>query len=899
MCLYTIRIFLYSDGLMRRINFRDVGSSLFHRKLRVVAVLVIGVFITTLVPLHTAKAGTILAIAYNTSGAVVASAIPASTVIATFTPATKLITGSTVTLTFPAGTTLTTLQMAVTDFQVVQASNGGATCVGGIYADVTAAVGDNTAKTLVLTLAAASLSNSCTNPADNGLGIVTIKTSALSGGNEIAQAQTATTSGTFTVATSEGLDTGSISNVVLVHGTATHLNILTAPSSIVSGVSMTQPVVQYLDAYNNIDTARADTLTVSVNNGTLTGSDAGGVVAVNGVVTYTNLVSHATADGQAITFTFTDDVGGVNLSGSPASTLGIIANVVATKLAFSVQPTEIGIPNGDVTSGVVWGIQPVIEARNADNIKDTDYVSVVTLSKSSGAGAITAGVGLSMSAAAGVASFTGKQIKYSALAADQETFVVQASDGVLTSGLSISLIADVIATKLAWTTQFVSCTSGAACSTQGVVKAEDAQNLVDTNYITAVTVGKVGAGTLVGTANQGAMIAGAKTTSGIGYTAAVPGETFTFTADSGVLTQGVSATMTSASVPTATPASGSYAGDQNVVFTAAGSTSIHYTTDGTSPTCATGITYSSPIKITIGLTGNFQVIACYGGGGQSTVGSYTISAVGPAGWGAGANDAVQGPISVVINAGAATTTLRNVSLVLTAGANAASMAVSRTADFANVAQEPVAKTKSWDLCAANANCPTGEYAVYVKFYTQLGTASAIYNAKITLALPGSEIIIPPVSNVPPAAPASFAGKLVKSSESSAVYYVTIDGKRHAFPNQAIYSTWYPDFSTVQTISVTDLATLSLGANVQYRPGVRMVKFESLAKTYAVGKGGNLRWITSEATAAALYGANWNTKIDDISDSLYMNYHFGADIVNAIDYSPSDEMTQTDTIEKNF
>lgn len=145
----------------------------------------------------------------------------------------------------------------------------------------------------------------------------------------------------------------------------------------------------------------------------------------------------------------------------------------------------------------------------------------------------------------------------------------------------------------------------------------------------------------------------------------------------------------------------------------------------------------------------------------------------------------------------------------------------------------------------------------------------------------------------------FAGKLVKSSDSNAVYYVTNNGKRHAFPNQAIYNTWYADFSMVQTVSVTDLALLSLGANVEYRPGVRLVKFQTLPKTYAIGKNGELRWITSEAVATGLYGASWNTKIDDLSDSFLTDYHFGTDIINALDFSVADVMAQTDTIEKNF
>ena len=51
----------------------------------------------------------------------------------------------------------------------------------------------------------------------------------------------------------------------------------------------------------------------------------------------------------------------------------------------------------------------------------------------------------------------------------------------------------------------------------------------------------------------------------------------------------------------------------------------------------------------------------------------------------------------------------------------------------------------------------------------------------------------------------------------------------------------------------------------YRPGVRLVKFLTLNRVYAVEKGGVLRWITSETLVRALYGLNWNRNVDDIED----------------------------------
>lgn len=127
---------------------------------------------------------------------------------------------------------------------------------------------------------------------------------------------------------------------------------------------------------------------------------------------------------------------------------------------------------------------------------------------------------------------------------------------------------------------------------------------------------------------------------------------------------------------------------------------------------------------------------------------------------------------------------------------------------------------------------------------------------------------------------------LSTQEDSAVYYIGTDGKRHAFPNSKVYFTWYADFSQVQLIGLSQLSSIPLGSNVTYKPGVRMVKFITDPKVYAVDKGGVLRWIASEEIATALYGNAWNTMIDDVSDAFYVNYTFGASIISTADFSVS-------------
>lgn len=130
----------------------------------------------------------------------------------------------------------------------------------------------------------------------------------------------------------------------------------------------------------------------------------------------------------------------------------------------------------------------------------------------------------------------------------------------------------------------------------------------------------------------------------------------------------------------------------------------------------------------------------------------------------------------------------------------------------------------------------------------------------------------------------------------AVYYLGEDGKRHAFPNENVYFTWYADFDDVIIVTDDYLASIMLGSNVTYHPGTTMVKFPSLSTVYAVGEEGELRAITSEEVATSIFGATWNEQIDDISEAFYGNYEFGDDIDATSDFDPDEVEASTDSIE---
>ena len=121
-----------------------------------------------------------------------------------------------------------------------------------------------------------------------------------------------------------------------------------------------------------------------------------------------------------------------------------------------------------------------------------------------------------------------------------------------------------------------------------------------------------------------------------------------------------------------------------------------------------------------------------------------------------------------------------------------------------------------------------------------------------------------------------SGDLIRGESFSAVYYLGEDGFRYVFPNDKTYFTWYENFDSVKWLSDTDMGTIQIGGNVTYRPGVKMVKINSDAKTYAVGTNGALHWVTTEEVAKGLYGSEWNTMIDDIPDGFFSNYQTDSD-----------------------
>ncbi|MBN1779013.1 MAG: hypothetical protein JW816_02230 [Candidatus Buchananbacteria bacterium] len=140
---------------------------------------------------------------------------------------------------------------------------------------------------------------------------------------------------------------------------------------------------------------------------------------------------------------------------------------------------------------------------------------------------------------------------------------------------------------------------------------------------------------------------------------------------------------------------------------------------------------------------------------------------------------------------------------------------------------------------------------------------------LSLILTINFLIIPPIF---------AADQLIKTDNSSTVYYLDSFGVRHAFPNLVTYQSWYgADFSLVKKVSPDYLAALSLGKNITLRPGKYLVKVPSADAIYAVEQGGVLRQITDPDLLVNFYGDNWQSRLVSLPEVFFGDYIIGPTI----------------------
>ena len=120
-----------------------------------------------------------------------------------------------------------------------------------------------------------------------------------------------------------------------------------------------------------------------------------------------------------------------------------------------------------------------------------------------------------------------------------------------------------------------------------------------------------------------------------------------------------------------------------------------------------------------------------------------------------------------------------------------------------------------------------------------------------------------------------------TSVDSAIYIIDADAKRHAFPNEQIFFSWFDSFDGVQEVSQEVLSSYSLGKNVTLRAGTKLMKLVTVPTVYAVELGGILRALASETVAQDLYGEDWADRVIDMPDVFFSNYTIGDPIDTSV------------------
>lgn len=255
-------------------------------------------------------------------------------------------------------------------------------------------------------------------------------------------------------------------------------------------------------------------------------------------------------------------------------------------------------------------------------------------------------------------------------------------------------------------------------------------------------------------------------------------------------------------------------------------------------------------------------------------------------------------LSIRVNSGASCTTLGNVTLTL-AASNVSSVSLvqdgrSDSSSFSFVPDSSsytigsdgarvYTMTKPWTLVGADGTVTliatmsgsggTEEAQTSIKLDTVSGCASASSGT-------GSDTGTGTGST---GGGSFFPGEFVRSPSFPTVYYVTPEFTRRPFPNAQTFFTYADNFDQVVWVSDDLLPTLPVDVPMLPKSGVVLVKIQSLVEVYAIEDNPAndhsplLRYIPDEATAAALYGANWSDDIIDVEPTYWQLFSFGSNM----------------------
>lgn len=156
-------------------------------------------------------------------------------------------------------------------------------------------------------------------------------------------------------------------------------------------------------------------------------------------------------------------------------------------------------------------------------------------------------------------------------------------------------------------------------------------------------------------------------------------------------------------------------------------------------------------------------------------------------------------------------------------------------------------------------------------------------------------------------PASIPMQSLIKGTLGVVYYWAADGRRFVFPNADTLASWFQDpraetlrdnapFVCPQVTEIADaeLAAISIGGNVLFRPGSVITGIASDPARYVVTRGGILRRffeITFFPDGPAVFPAR-SDRIYLLADHFFTNYRGGPDITSAEEYDPASEWGTT-------
>ncbi len=138
-----------------------------------------------------------------------------------------------------------------------------------------------------------------------------------------------------------------------------------------------------------------------------------------------------------------------------------------------------------------------------------------------------------------------------------------------------------------------------------------------------------------------------------------------------------------------------------------------------------------------------------------------------------------------------------------------------------------------------------------------------------------------------------------SDACHAVYYYGKDGKRHIFPDEVTYKTWYSNWSGIKTVSSDFMNKLALGEPVTVHPGKVVVKFQSDDDIYAVSEGGVLHHYINELLLKVDYSNAWQQFLRILPDAWRSHYEVGSQIDSSGDYDPLKAKNEVTSIDDNF